>query len=157
MNIFIEKHQELLKELIIEKVDFILIGGYAVIYYGYMRTTGDMDLWLQPTNENKLKILNVLKKFEFNSEGINHIKNLDFTKHIAFHFWEMPERVDFLTKISGVTYEDADKLKEIADFEGLKIPVIHYNHLISCKIATNRPKDLADIDRLQKINRLKDS
>ncbi len=155
MNIFIDKHQKLLQKLIEAKVDFILIGGYAVIYYGYKRTTGDMDLWLKPVNENKLKVIEVLKQFQFNKEGIDHINNLDFTKHIAFHFWQEPERVDCLTRISGVNYEEADVLKEIVDFEGLKVPVIHYNHLISSKITSDRFKDKADIEELQKINRLK--
>ena len=57
MNIFIETHQNLLICLIKHKVNFILIGGYAVIYHGYKRSTGDMDLWIEPNNENKLKLL----------------------------------------------------------------------------------------------------
>ena len=48
MNLFIEKHQELLKELLLNKVDFIVIGGYSVIFHGYARSTGDVDLWLRP-------------------------------------------------------------------------------------------------------------
>ncbi len=72
------------------KVDFILIGGYAVIYHGYKRTTGDMDVWIKPTNVNKKKLLRVLKKFEFDESGINYLNSLDFTKHIAFHILEEP-------------------------------------------------------------------
>lgn len=88
MNIFTESHQELLKSLIKHQVNFLLIGGYAVIYYGYKRTTGDMDLWFEPSNENKLKIIEVPKEFDFDKDGIKHITQLDFTKHLAFHFWE---------------------------------------------------------------------
>jgi len=64
-------------------------------------------------------------------------------------------RVDFLTKISGVNYEEADKEKVIVDIEGMKIPVLHLNHLILSKIGTERTKDKADIEELQKIAALK--
>lgn len=53
------------------------VGRYAVVYYGYKRTTGNMNLWLQPTNENKEKLLNVLKVYDFNPSDINHIAKLD--------------------------------------------------------------------------------
>lgn len=153
MNIFIENHQLLLKSLIKHEVNFLLIGGYAVIYYGYKRTTGDMDLWIEPDNDNKLKLIEVLKEFEFNDEGIDHIKQLDFTKHLAFHFWEEPERVDCLTKISGVNFNEAFEQKVIANFEGINVPIIQYKHLIISKLSSERLKDKADVDELQKINR----
>ncbi len=57
MNLFIEKHQELIKLLISNNVEFIIIGGYSVIFHGYKRTTGDIDIWLNPTNENKKKLI----------------------------------------------------------------------------------------------------
>ena len=155
MNIFVEKHQEFIELLTSAKVDFILIGGYAVIYYGYKRTTGDMDVWLKPDNTNKEKLLPVLKKLGFYNEGIKHIENLDFTKHTAFHFWKEPERIDCLTHISGVSFEEADAQKVITEIEGLSVPFIHYNHLILSKITTDRLKDKADIEELQKIQKLK--
>lgn len=155
MNIFIDKHQEFIELLIAAKIDFILIGGYAVIYYGYKRTTGDMDVWLKPDNANKEKLISVLRKLGFNEEGLKHIEELDFTKHNAFHFWKEPERIDCLTHISGVSFDEADKQKEITEIEGLSVPFIHYNHLILSKITTDRLKDKADIEQLQKIQRLK--
>jgi predicted nucleotidyltransferase len=155
MNIFTESHQELLKSLIKHQVNFLLIGGYAVIYYGYKRTTGDMDLWFEPSNENKLKLIPVLQEFGFDKEDVTHISQLDFTKHLAFHFWEEPERVDCLTKISNVDFEDAFKQKMIADIEGILVPIIQYKHLIMSKMTTNRLKDKADIEELQKIEEIK--
>ncbi len=155
MNIFIENHQILLKSLIKHEVKFLLVGGYAVIYYGYKRTTGDMDLWIEPDNDNKLKLIDVLKEFEFDKEGIAHIAQLDFTKHLAFHFWEEPERVDCLTKISGVKFNEAFEQKIIADFEGINVPIIQYKHLILSKLSSERLKDKADVDELQKVNRQK--
>ena len=61
MNLFIEEHQELIKNLLQAHVDFIIIGGYSVIFYGYRRATGDIDIWLKPDNENKRKVISVLK------------------------------------------------------------------------------------------------
>ena len=68
MNIFVESHQNFLKSLLNHKVNFLLVGGYAVIFHGYKRTTGDMDLWIEPNNENKERLLIVLKEFDFNSQ-----------------------------------------------------------------------------------------
>jgi hypothetical protein len=53
MNIFNEFHQQFLFELQKNEFDFIVVGGMSVIFHGYVRTTGDMDLWIRPTNENK--------------------------------------------------------------------------------------------------------
>ena len=61
INIFVEEHKQILFALIKNKVDFMIIGGYAVIHYGYHRNTGDMDIWLQTGNENRDKLINALK------------------------------------------------------------------------------------------------
>jgi hypothetical protein len=155
MNIFIETHQKLLKTLLKNNVKFLLVGGYAVIYHGYKRTTGDMDIWIEPNNDNKLRLIDVLKEFEFDAEGIAHIKNLDFTTHLAFHFWEEPERVDCLTYISNVKFSEAYEQRVVANIEGIQVPIIHYNHLIMSKIMSERLKDKADVEELQKVNRVK--
>src|SRR3954469_23709822 len=107
MNIFTEKHREFIELLIEGKVDFILIGGYAVIHYGYKRTTGDMDVWLKPDNANKEKLLPVLRKLGFNEQGIQTIGTFNFERHNAFHFWKEPDRIDCLTHISGVKFDEA--------------------------------------------------
>ena len=155
MNIFIENHQKLLRSLINHNVNFLLIGGYAVIYHGYKRSTGDMDLWIEPNNDNKLNLIKVLKEFEFSKDGISYISQLDFTKHIAFHFWEEPERVDCLTRVSNLEFEEAFGQKITGDIEGIPVPIIHYNHLIMSKITSDRLKDRADVEELQKVNKYK--
>jgi predicted nucleotidyltransferase len=156
MNIFVESHQKLLKSLLNHKVNFLLVGGYAVIFHGYKRTTGDMDLWIEPNNENKERLLIALKEFDFNIEDIEHISQLDFTKHLAFHFWEEPGRVDCITYVSNVNFEEAFASKVLADIEGIKIPIIQYQHLIQSKISSERLKDRADVEELQKVNRNKE-
>lgn len=109
-----------------------------------------MDLWLEPSNENKLKLINVLNEFGFDKEGIKQIKKLDFTKHIAFHFWEEPERIDCLTYISNVDFKEAFLQKKKVDIEGIYVPVIHYKHLIISKLSSERMKDKADVEDYKK-------
>lgn len=155
MNLFIESHQVLLKELINAHVDFIIIGGYAVIFYGYMRTTGDVDIWLKADNENKKKLLSALEKVGVSKNSLEQVSEYDFTKDVAFSIWEEPQKADFITRINLVTFEEADKEKVIADIDGLKVPFIHFNHLILSKISTDRGKDKGDIDELRKISKLK--
>jgi predicted nucleotidyltransferase len=155
VNIFIDEHIGFLKLMNTAKVEFLLIGGYAVINYGYKRTTGDMDVWLKPDNANKEKLIPVLRELGFNEEGLKSIAGFNFEKPIAFHFWQEPARVDCLTHISGVSFEEAYKQKVVTDVEGLLVPFINYNHLILSKITTNRLKDKADIEELQKIQTLK--
>ncbi len=155
MNIFVDTHQKLLRALNTQQVSYLLVGGYAVVYHGYRRTTGDMDLWLEPTNENKVKLLKALKEFDFYEDDIEYIGTLDFTKHLAFNFWEEPERVDCLTYISNVEFDEAYQQKVVADIEGIVVPVIQYNHLVLSKISSDRLKDKADIEELQKIKNKK--
>ncbi len=81
-------------------------------------------MWFEPANENKWRLVSVLKEFEFDKVGIEYIAQLDFTKHLTFHFWEESERVDCLTYISNVIFEDAFNQKITLDIEGIKVPTI---------------------------------
>ena len=120
MDIFYEPHRQLLKALLDAHVEFILIGGYAVNFHGYTRPTGDLDIWLKPSEENKKKLLDVLEENDFTDESLEYIQSLNFAEAEVFAMGEPPIRVDFLTKISGVSYADADKEKVIVDVEGME-------------------------------------
>ena len=155
MNIFFEEHRKLIADMLAEGVQFILIGGYAVNYHGYNRTTGDMDIWIKPDNNNKIKILNALEKNNIDGEDLQAIKELDFTEALVFSAWDSPYKIDFLTKVSGVSYEDADKEKITAEIEGITIPIINLNHLVLTKFATGRTQDKNDIEKLQQVQEKK--
>ncbi len=131
----------------------MLIGGYAVIYYGYERNTSDMDIWLQPDNLNKEPLLNALKDFGVSKVGLSKISKLDLTQIQFFYYGEKPRRIDFLTKIKGVVFEDAFPQVNYLPFDKEKVPVIHYHHLILSKITNERAKDIADVEELQKISK----
>ena len=155
MNFIIEKHKEMLIDLMNSSVDFLLVGGYAVIYHGYVRSTGDMDVWLKPDNENKMKLLSVLEKHLADKSGIEKVKKLDFSEVIVFHIGKEPEKIDFLTKIGGVNFDEAFSHKALLPIRNYHIPVLHLNDLIANKLLSARLKDKADVEELQKIERLK--
>ncbi len=157
MNIFYKEHRVLLEALLKNRVEFILIGGYAVNYYGHNRVTGDMDIWIKPDNENKERLLQSLSNLNFDEEGISIIRSWDFTKPQIFQIGKenQPDKTEFMTHISGIGYDEADKQKISAVLEDLKLPIIYYHHLIQNKKATGRLKDENDVAYLEKIKRLK--
>lgn len=156
MNIFIEEHRQLLHALVKYHVDFILIGGYAVIHYGYGRTTGDMDIWLQTGNPNRDKLILALQEFGIEDNDIEQLKNMDFTHPVpVFFIGEEPRRTDFVTLISNVGFEEAISKANYFQLDDISFPIIHYNHLILSKLTSNRMKDKADIEELQKIHKHK--
>ena len=158
INVLLNEHQQILSALIKHNVNFMLVGGYAVIHYGYERTTGDMDIWLQLGNENRDKLINALIDFGIEEEGLGKLKHIDFTGPIqTIHIGIPPRSIDFLTLISNVKFEDAILNVNYFQLENITVPVIHYNDLILSKITSNRLKDKADIEELQRINKYRNT
>jgi hypothetical protein len=155
VNIFIEEHKELVECLLACDVSFILVGGYAVNYHGYNRTTGDLDVWVKPDDGNKAKLIKALEKYGIESSSLQIVAEFDFTQTIVFSIGERPFKIDFLTKVQGVTYDAADREKIVAPLDDMNIPFINLNHLVLTKIATGRPQDKADIQRLQDVEKAK--
>lgn len=154
MDLFLESHKKFLILLLKHQVEFVLIGGYAVIIYGYERGTSDMDLWLNPTNENKVKFIDALREQGVSEEGLNHLNALDFVGEAkVFHIGEKPNKIDFLTKVQGLKFDDAYEAKKLLPLKEYLIPVIQYEHLILIKMIAGRPQDNADVDILRKINK----
>lgn len=155
MDILFKAHKELLILLLESNVDYMLIGGYSVIYYGYNRGTNDMDLWLMPDNQNKLKLLQALKKFGINPADLKKLEALDFTETRMFFIGEAPDKIDFLTKVQNVVWEEAIRNVNYFEYEGHLIPIVDFEDLILMKMASNRLKDKADVEELQKIRKFR--
>lgn len=151
---FIAAPQEILELMLKHEVEFMLIGGYAVIYYGYMRTTGDMDLWLKPTNDNKFKMCKVFDEAGYEAQDIIALEHLDFEKKIVFSIGVEAQKIDFLTHINLIQYHEAEKNKVIDIVDEMKLPIIHLHDLILSKMNTDRLKDKADIEELHRINQI---
>ncbi len=93
MNLFIDKHIEIIKQLLSSDVDFIIIGGYSVIFHGYKRTTGDLDIWLKPDNLNRDKFIHILRNNNFEDGQIDALSELDFSNHLLISMGEEPEKL----------------------------------------------------------------
>lgn len=155
MDIILPEFKQLLLLLNKHKVNYMLIGGYAVIYYGYERNTADMDIWLKADNENRDKLIKALKEYGIVQDDLNKLSSEDFTKIQMFFFGKKPRRIDFLTKISGITYDLAEKEVNHFPLQNEMVPIIQYHHLILSKMTSERLKDKADVEELQNINKYK--
>jgi hypothetical protein len=153
MNIVIPEFKKLILILNKHKVNYMLIGGYAVIYYGYDRTTNDLDIWLEPTDANRDKLIKALEEYNIHSDDLKLLSKIDFTKIQYFFIGEKPKKIDFLTKINNVTFDEAIKSVNHFPLENEQVPIIQYHHLILSKISNDRLKDKADVEELQRINK----
>ena len=127
-------------------VEYLVVGGYAVSYYGYPRYTGDMDIWINKTNENATKMVSVIRDFGFETPQLT-IDNFN-REHLVTRLGNPPLRIDVLTTIDGISFEDSFKIRMIAEVEGLKVNLINYNELLKNKRASGRSKDLNDLENL---------
>jgi len=157
MDFLYKTHKELLILLVEYKVDFMLIGGYSVIYYGYNRGTGDLDLWLMPNNQNKIKLLKALRIFGIKPLDLNKLEKIDFTETNMFFIGEAPEKIDFLTHVQNVVWDEAIKNVRYLPFKNIQVPVVGYHDLLLMKMASDRLKDKADVEELQKIRKYRKS
>ena len=145
-------HEKIISLLLEAKVSFLVIGGFAVNYYGYVRPTGDIDIWLKPDEETQSAFLDMLEKAGISNESRSHIARLDFTSTAAFHIGQEPFRFDFFTKINGVNFNEAWNSRTLVKVGVMELPVISRNHLILSKISTNRTQDKLDVEELQKLS-----
>ena len=130
-----------------EKVEYLLIGAYALAVHGVPRATGDMDIWIRSTSENAHRVWCGLLKF---GAPLSNLNEADLTTSgIVFQIGVAPSRIDILTTIDGVDFADAWKGRLEVNVEGLNIPVISRSHLIQNKKTVGRPQDLADVARLE--------
>ncbi|SRR5258706_3811925 len=136
------------------QVEFLLIGGQAVIAHGYPRLTKDMDLWLRPTAENGARVLRALAEFGTPLEGFTAERFSD-PKTLIF-LGRDPFRVDLLTSIPGVEFEPAWARRSSVTLDGVEIPLIGREDLIANKRAVGRLQDLADAEALESVAKHED-
>lgn len=129
-------------------VDYLLIGGYAVGLYGYSRATVDLDIWIKRSPENALKVVRVLADFGFPLGGI---RTDEFTEENAvFQLGAPPNRLDVITSISGVLFDQAFARRKRTVIDGMSINLISLADLKINKLASGRPKDINDLYELNK-------
>jgi len=137
-----QDYKEMLSILLENKVDFLLVGAYAMAAHGFPRATADLDIFIRPDVENSKKVYNALVDF---GAPMDSVTIQDFEKPgTIFQIGVIPRRIDVINEIDGVSYEEADKDKVIVNIEGLKVPIISKSKLIINKRAAGREKDRLD-------------
>ena len=134
-----------------------MIGGYATNLHGYQRYTGDMDLWIDDTLDNRERL-----RMAFHKYGIGDfpmMERLQFVPGWTNFNLNNGFKLDIMTDVKGLEdfgFSICLSKASVADIDGIDVPFLHINHLIASKKAANRPKDQLDIIYLEKIQRLLD-
>ncbi len=137
-------------------VRYIMIGGFAINLHGYNRATSDIDLWIDDTLENRKNFRKALQ--EQGSGDYDVIESMQFVPGWTDFQLNFGFKLDVMTSVKGlenIGFEECYNYAVIAEIETLPVRFLHYNHLITCKQATGRSKDLLDIEELEKIRKLK--
>jgi len=137
------------------KVRYVIVGGEAVVYYGYPRLTGDIDFFYQADAENAKRLYNVLN--EFWDQDIPGVQDADelMQKSIVIQFGVPPNRIDLMNTIDSVSFDEAwdNRTIEEIEIEGEVVPVsyIGYKQIIKNKEAMSRNKDMDDLQYLRDV------
>lgn len=143
-------YRDILRAFTEEEVEFLIVDAYALAVYGLPRATGDIDLWINNSSDNTSKVWRALEKF---GAPLGQIKRNDLEEQdVVYQIGVVPNRIDIMTSIDDVEFEDAWNRRFTLTVEGLDIPVLSREHLIKNKKAVGRPQDLVDIDYLEKLD-----
>jgi len=126
------------------KIKYLLVGGYAVAYHGLPRFTEDIDFLIETSPQNAALVATAVKDF-----GFTDFKPEDFRKpEMILQLGRAPNRIDLLTSVTAVSFEEAWKTKIETNLDGLPVWVISKELLVRNKLATGRKQDLADVERI---------
>jgi hypothetical protein len=129
-------------------VDYILVGAYALAAHGFPRATLDMDVWVRPSPENAERVCQALTRF---GAPMGQISASDFGgEDRIVQIGVAPRRIDIITSVSGLTFDEARAGALVRQIEGLAVPILSMPDLIRNKLASGRPKDVADAELLKK-------
>lgn len=127
-------------------VRYMVVGAFAVAYHGHPRYTGDIDLFIDRTAENADRLMQVIQKFGF---GDLDLSVADFLQEDqVMQLGISPNRIDLLTFLSGISFQEAWATREYGEIDGLNVPFISKEMLKRNKAATGRTRDLADLEQL---------
>jgi hypothetical protein len=128
------------------EVEYLIVGGYALMAHGHLRYTGDIDFWVNPSAENAARLMKVLNEFGMGSLGITQ-KSL-CTPDTVIQMGYPPARIDLLTSIESVEFSDAYANRAQAEIDNIPLTIISRAHFLKNKRALGRHKDLADVEAL---------
>jgi hypothetical protein len=128
-------------------VDYLIVGGHAVAYYGYVRPTRDIDIWIAVSSDNAQKVVRAVTAF-FGMELQGLAKEWFLDHDNVTRFGAVPNLIEIVPTISGCNFQEAYDRKVVAEIDGQKANLICLKDLIANKKASGRLKDLADVENL---------
>lgn len=130
-----------------EAVEYLVVGAYAMAAHGVPRATGDLDLWIRPSDGNARRALRALEVF---GAPLEDLEVEELTRpDLVFQIGVQPNRIDLLTSIDGVTFEEAWPNRLEVEIDGIRVPVIGREELARNKRAVGRLRDRADLEALE--------
>jgi hypothetical protein len=138
--------KDFLRLLNFHKVEYMLVGGYAVGYHGYPRATGDMDIWIAVNDTNAEKAVAALSDFGMPKEALT--KEIFLEKNKIIRMGVPPVQIEVITGASGVEFDECYKRCDIVKIDDLVVNIISLNDLKLNKRAAGRHKDLEDIEHI---------
>lgn len=141
---------DMLRALTREEVEFLIVGAHAMAVHGVPRATGDIDIWVRPSRANAKRVLSALLEFGA-PVAVHGISLEDLEKpDMVYQLGLPPRRIDLMTGISGVDFDEAAVSRVMVELEGVRIPVIGRKDLVLNKRASGRTKDLVDLEILER-------
>jgi hypothetical protein len=150
-NIFNQDFQEFLFALNEKKVNYVLVGGYSVIYHGFPRTTGDLDLFVEVSKENYGNLVLAFEQFKMPTFDMTEDSFLNQTKINVYTFGRPPVCIEILKEISGFTFQEINNNAIQTVFEDIPMKIINLNNLRRNKEISGRSKDLNDLENLSEL------
>lgn len=138
--------KDFLRLLSEHKVEYLMVGGYAVALYGYVRYTADMDIWVLMSPENASKIVAALHAFGL--PGAQELQDVFLNEKRVVGMGMPPYKIEVITSIDGVTFEECYLKKQTLEIDGIPIYYISLEDLRKNKTASGRFKDLNDLEHL---------
>ncbi len=138
--------KDFLRLLNSNQVEYLLVGGYAVSYYGHPRATGDIDIWVAVSAQNAERIVRVLCEFGFSQEHLS--AELLLRQNQIIRMGMPPIRIELMTTISGVDFSDCFQSRKVDLIDGVEVNIISLDNLKKNKQAAGRHKDLGDLENL---------
>ena len=146
-NLFNQDFQDFIHAFNVNQVKYILVGGYAVILHGYVRSTADMDIWVDKTKANYQNVKKALKEFGAPCFPENEFLGSEFN---VWGFGREPNRIEIMSEVKGLVFDIAYQKSKIFKQHNLEIRFIDFSDLLEAKKAAGRFKDKNDIEQLNK-------
>ena len=140
--------RDLLAEFNARRVEFLLVGAHALAAHGHVRATQDLDVWVRPSPENAKWVIEALRAF---GAPLHDLTEHDLsTPGVVFQIGVQPIRIDVLTAIDGIGFDEAWADRLMLKFADQEVCVLSKEHLIKNKLAAGRTQDLADVEALKR-------